>query len=110
MPPQSLQPTARGSGMGAARSYATAVPISGDRILVAGGIDLAHGGTILTSCDMILQSGIAGSRTYATTVRLPVGLANHTATPLQNGKILFAGGLAQVFGQPEINGAWLFTP
>ena len=99
-----------GSGLNAARSYATAVPIASDRILVAGGIDLTHGGTILATCDMIMQGGIAGSRTYSTSVRLPVGLANHTATVLQNGKILFAGGLAQVFGQPEINGAWLFTP
>jgi hypothetical protein len=99
-----------GSGLSGARSYATAVPIANDRILVIGGIDLAHGATILATCDVIVQGGIAGSRTYGTSVRLPIGLANHTATPLQNGKILLAGGLAQVFGQPEINGAWLFTP
>ena len=98
-----------GSGLGAARSYATATRIAPDRVFVAGGIDFAHGNVILTTCDLIVQSGIAGSRTYATSVRLPMGLANHTATPLQNGKILLAGGLAQVFGQDELSGAWLFT-
>jgi hypothetical protein len=99
-----------GSGLGAARSYATAVPIAHDQVFVAGGIDFAHGDVILTTCDLVVQSGIAGSRTYATSVRLPTGLANHTATRLQNGKILLAGGLAQVFGQNELSGAWLFTP
>jgi hypothetical protein len=99
-----------GSGLGAARSYATAVPIAGDQIIVAGGIDIPHGQTILTSCDLIVQGGIAGSRTYGTSLRLPRGLANHTATRLQNGKILFAGGLAQVFGQTELSEAWVFTP
>ena len=99
-----------GSGLGAARSYATAVPIAADQVLVAGGIDFAHGNVILTTCDLIVKSGIAGSRTYSTSVRLPTGLANHTATRLQNGKVLFAGGLAQVFGMNELAGAWLFTP
>jgi hypothetical protein len=101
---------ATGSGLGAARSYATAVPTAHDQIMVFGGIDLTHGQTILTSCDLVVQSGIAGSRTYGTSVRLPFGLANHTATRLQGGRVLLAGGLAQVFGQNELSGAWLFSP
>ena len=101
---------ATGSRLTGARSYATASPIAPDRVLVAGGIDFAAGSAILTTCDLVVQGGVAGSRTYATQVKFPVGIANHTATVLLDGKVLFVGGLNPVGGAPEQTAAYLFTP
>ena len=98
-----------GSGLAAPRAYGTATRIADDRILVVGGIDQTPSGLILASCDLVVQGGVAGSRTFETLVRFPTGMAFHTATVLQDGRILFAGGLAP-FGLPELDGAYLFTP
>jgi hypothetical protein len=92
------------------RAYATATPLDGARILVAGGIDWADGSFVLSTCDLVVEGGIGGSQTYATPVRFPTGMASHTATLLGDGRILFAGGLNPVGGAPELNGAYLFTP
>ncbi len=92
------------------RSYATASPIGPGRMLVAGGIDFSAGSFVLASCDLVAEGGVAGSTTYATTVRFPTGMAMHTATVLADGRVLFAGGLNPVGGQPEYDGAYLFTP
>jgi hypothetical protein len=92
------------------RSYATATRVAPDRILVVGGIDVPNGSTIQSSCDLVVEGGAAGSGTYATTLRFPTGMADHTATPLIDGRVLFVGGLNATFGQPELTGAYLFTP
>ena len=92
------------------RAYATVSPIGPGRMLVAGGIDFSDGSMVLASCDLISEGGIAGSTTYATSVRFPTGMAMHTATVLGDGRILFAGGLNPVGGQAEYDGAYLFTP
>jgi hypothetical protein len=99
-----------GSPTSVPRAYATATPIGPGRILVAGGLDYTQGSLILGSCDLLVEGGLTGSATYATAVRFPTGIAMHTATPLGGGRILFAGGLNPVGGQPELADAWLFTP
>jgi hypothetical protein len=92
------------------RTYATASRIAPDRILVVGGLDIQGGGIILSSCDLIVEGGLAGSGTYATTIRFPTGMAAHTATVLDDGRVLFAGGLNTIGGAMELAGAYLFVP
>ena len=99
-----------GSGTSNPRSYGTATAIGPGRILVAGGIDFSNGSFILATCDLVVEGGVVGSETYATAVRFPTGMANHTATVLGDGRILYCGGLNPTGGQPERDGAYLFTP
>lgn len=99
-----------GSGTNRPRAYGTATRIGPDRVLVAGGIDYANGSFILATCDLVVEGGIGGSTTYSTSVRFPTGIANHTATTLLDGRVLFVGGLTPNYGQPELTGAYLFTP
>ncbi len=99
-----------GSGTSRPRAYGTATRIAPDQVLVVGGVDWANGGFVLATCDLLVQGGVAGSRTYGTAVRFPTGMANHTATPLPNGKILFAGGVTVTAGAMHLDGAYLFTP
>ena len=97
-----------GSGLAASRAYGTATKFGDDRILVAGGLDYSSG-LILGSCDAIVQGGITGSRTFATALHFPTGMAFHAATVLLDGRVLFTGGLG-AFGQANLAGAYLFTP
>ncbi len=97
-----------GSGLNRARSYATAVRIGIEQILVAGGIDFSRGGFIEASCDVIVEGGIGGSNTFATDVRLGTGMAHHTATVLPSGNILFCGGLNEDGAMPNKTAAYLF--
>ncbi len=99
-----------GSGTSLPRAYGTATRIASDQILVAGGVDWSNGGFVLATCDLLKQGGVAGSQTYSTAVRFPTGMANHTATRLLDGKVLFAGGATTVAGASELDGAYLFTP
>ena len=99
-----------GSGTSRPRAYGTATRIGPGRVLAAGGIDFANGSFVLATCDLVVEGGVAGSETYATTVRFPTGMANHTATVLADGRVLFCGGLNVNAGQPELDGAYLFTP
>jgi hypothetical protein len=99
-----------GSGLSRSRAYHTATRIATDKILVAGGIDFSDNGFVVASCDLIAEGGTGGSRTYATPVRFQTGMAGHSATRLQSGKVLFCGGLNVVGGQPELAAAYLFSP
>jgi len=92
------------------RSYGTATVIAPDRVLLAGGINFANGSFVLSSCDLVVEGGPGGSATYATSVRFPTGMADHTATLLADGRVLFAGGLNITGGQPELSAAYVFTP
>jgi hypothetical protein len=102
--------TTTGSNTNRPRSYATATRISDDRILVVGGVDFSAGTFVLSTVDLIVRGGAGGSSTYATSVRFPTGMANHTATVLADGRILFCGGLNTSGGSLERKGAYLFTP
>jgi hypothetical protein len=99
-----------GSTTSRPRAYATASRIGPDRVLVAGGFDYADGAFLLASCDLVVEGGLAGSETFSTTVRFPTGMANHTATTLGDGRVLFVGGTTPNGGEPELDGAYLFTP
>lgn len=97
-----------GSGLNRPRSYATAVRIKPDQILVAGGIDFSRGGFIEASCDVLVEGGLGGSNTFATDVRLGTGMAHHTATVLPSGNVLFCGGLNEDGSLPNKTDAYIF--
>jgi hypothetical protein len=99
-----------GSGTNHPRAYATATRIAPDRVLVVGGMDFSSGGFVLATTDLIVQGGVGGSRTYKTPLFFPTGMANHTATRLLDGRVLFCGGLNSSGGLPELDGAYVFTP
>ncbi len=93
------------------RAYATATRYADDKILIAGGIDFTRGtGFIEASTDVIVEGGVGGSVTFAAPMRLPTGMAFHTATTLLNGDVLFCGGLNEDGSQPNKTNAFLFTP
>jgi hypothetical protein len=96
-----------GSPLAQPRSYATATRIDDDDVLVAGGLDVGAGLFIAASCDVVREGGPAGARTFATSVRFFTGMAMHTATPLEEGVVLFCGGLNSNGGQPELDRAYI---
>lgn len=97
-----------GSAMNAARSYATAVRIKDDQILVAGGIDFSNGGFIESSIDVIVEGGVNGSNTFGTPVRFTTGMAFHAACHLPSGDVLFCGGLNEDGSLPNKTAAFIF--
>jgi hypothetical protein len=99
-----------GSGLTHRRWYATATRITDDRILVVGGIDYLNGNFMHPTCDVVVEGGIAGSRTYACEMRFPTGMVDHTATALGDGTVLFCGGLNPSGGEPELSAAYLYDP
>ncbi len=99
-----------GSPTSMPRAYATVSRIAPGQMLVAGGIDYIDGNYVQPSCDLIVEGGLSGSTTYATAVRFPTGMAMHTATVLPDGRVLFAGGVNSIYGDPEFDGAYLYTP
>ncbi len=98
-----------GSGLDRPRAYGTATAIGGGEVLVVGGVDFTQGLTLHTA-DLVVEGGIAGSRTYGTELLFPVPMALHTATRLPDGAVLFCGGLNETYGAPEHDEAFLFTP
>jgi hypothetical protein len=96
-----------GSPLSRPRSYATATPLGPNRFLVVGGIDFSNGGFIDGSTDLVAEGGLGGSQTYATEVRFPTGMANHTATRLVNGNVMFCGGLNENGLLPNLKGTYI---
>lgn len=99
-----------GSGLTRPRSYATATRYRDDAILVTGGIDFSDGGFLLGSCDVVIEGGVGGSRTFGTELRLATSTARHTATVLDDGRIVICGGIAEVYGQLNVKSSQVFTP
>jgi hypothetical protein len=99
-----------GSGTDRPRAYGTVTRFAPDKMLVAGGLDFGNGGFVLPTTDLIVQGGPGGSRTYRTPMAFPTGMASHTATLLNDGRVLFCGGLNSTGGMPELTGGYLFTP
>lgn len=99
-----------GSALVVPRAYATATRIASDRIFVVGGLDFSRGGFIEASCDIFIEGGVAGSRTFATAVRFPVGMAFHTATTLLDGRVLYLGGVNENGALANLRGAHILTP
>jgi hypothetical protein len=97
-----------GSGTTRPRTYATATRITPDWVLVAGGIDIPNGSAPLSSCDVVVEGGVAGSGTYASAMHFATGMADHTATLLADGRVLFAGGWNPIAGQPQLGRGYLF--
>jgi len=95
--------TATGS-LNFARGLHTATVLANGRVLVAGGVDSAQNLTQISSAE--IYDPAAG--TWSLTAGLPGPLSNHTATLLQNGQVLVAGG-----DTPQIQGtaaAQLYVP
>jgi hypothetical protein len=100
-----------GSPLSTGRAFATATRIADNVLLVVGGVDFSNGDRIEASCDLIVEvSGATGAATYATTMRFPTGMAAHTATRLQDGRVLFCGGLAGDAQQSGFTAAYLYAP
>lgn len=96
-----------GSPLSRPRSYATATALGPDRFFIAGGIDFSNGGFIDGSCDLVAEGGLGGSQTFATDVRFPTGMANHSATRLVNGNVMFCGGLNENGLLPNLKGTYI---
>lgn len=95
-----------GSNLWRPRSYATGTLIAPDRFFVAGGIDFQNDffdGT----CDIVIEGGPTGSRTFTTDVRFPTGMASHTATLLDNGNVMFCGGLNENGLLPNLKATYI---
>ena len=96
----------------ARRTSATASRLPGDRVLIAGGFDSPSSSTtILASMDLFLPSfggGGLGAVVRGETV-FESPRAGHTATELDDGRILFAGGYGSVSDESLATGV-LFSP
>ncbi len=97
-----------GSALTMPRSYATAMRIKPDQILVAGGIDFSNGSFIEASCDLIVQGGVSGASTFSTSVRFGTGMAFSAASYLASGDILYCGGLNEDGSFPNKTNAFIF--
>lgn len=98
-----------GSGLNARRAFGTATQYGPDLVLVVGGYEFGTG-FLSPTCDVVIEGGIGGSRTFGCEMRFPTGMVWHTATRLLDGRVLFCGGLNEAYGEPELDAAYLFTP
>jgi hypothetical protein len=80
-----------GSCLVAARSGETATLLGTGQVLVTGGSG-TYGGSGLSSAELYTPLPGGGHGTFATTDSLQQGVFYHTATLLQSGKVLVAGG------------------
>jgi len=79
---------ARAGNMGTPRLYHTATLLPGGRVLVTGGADGEYGGAVLSSAEVYDPA----SDTWTPTGSMAVARRDHTATLLDNGKVLVTGG------------------
>lgn len=99
-----------GSGLSSPRAYAATARLGNDRIVVIGGFDFSRGSFIQGSMDVIVEGGIVGARTFATTVTFSPALAFHTATRLVDGSILVCGGVNADGSQLNHRNAYVLAP
>lgn len=100
-----------GSGLARPRSFAAAARLGTDRIIVIGGIDFSQsGGLVLRTADVIVEGGPGQARTYTTPLTFSPALAFHTATTLDDGRVLICGGTNSTGGTNNIRDAYLLSP
>jgi hypothetical protein len=91
--------------MTADRGCHTATLLANGKVLIAGGADTDPTGTGLASAELYDPS----TRTFTQTGNMAVGRYLHTATLLQNGKVLITGGVA-TSGSDPVATAELYDP
>ena len=79
-----------------ARGNHTATLLANGKVLIAGGADQDPTGTGLVIAELFDP----GTRTFAETGRMAVGRVLHTATLMQNGKVLIVGGAPRSKSDP----------
>jgi len=92
--------------MTAARAGAAAVLLNNGKVIITGGIgaiDLANPASLLTGVLQSTELYDPATNAFVAGPSLVEGKAFHTATKLNNGNVLVAGGLAQAFGIPFIS-------
>jgi len=108
--PGGLTAVNSGSPLTFGRAFASATRISDGVLLVVGGVDFSNNGLLLASCDLVMETTGASSRTFATSLRFPTGMAAHTATRLLDGRVLYCGGLGTDAQQSGLRNAYVFSP
>jgi hypothetical protein len=108
--PGGLTAVNSGSPFTVGRAFATSTRISDTVLMVVGGVDFTNSGLLLASCDLIMETTGTSSRTFATTLRFPTGMAAHSATRLLDGRVLYCGGLGTDAQQSGLRNAYVFTP
>jgi len=94
-----------GGHMTASRGYHTATLLANGKVLIAGGADQDPTGTGLASAELYDPS----TRTFTPTGSMAVGRFLHTATQLQDGKVLIVGGALTSASRP-ISTAEVYDP
>jgi hypothetical protein len=91
------------------RTFATATPIPDGGVLVLGGIFFGEDDVILlASMDLFARALSPNGSYYQVAYTLFDARAGHTATPLGDGSILYAGGINPDSTQPELKTAFVF--
>lgn len=99
-----------GSPFTVGRAFATSTRISDTVLMVVGGVDFTNNGLLLASCDLVMETTGSSTRTFATSLRFPTGMAAHSATRLLDGRVLYCGGLGIDAQQSGLRNAYIFTP
>lgn len=99
-----------GSGLSSPRAYAASARLGNDRIVVIGGLDFNRGNFIQGTMDVIVEGGVVGARTFATSVTFSPALVFHTATRLVDGSVLICGGANENGAQLNHRNAYVLAP
>jgi N-acetylneuraminic acid mutarotase len=89
-----------------ARSNHTSTQLTNGKLLVAGGQAAAPASTPLTSAELYDLF----ANTWSAAAALPVARTDHTATLLDNGRVLIVGGRSNAASEAALNTAVLYDP